>query len=497
MQIKQTILIVVLFLLSLLSISQVGIGTSEPHLSSILEVKSTEKGFLPPRMSDFQRDAITAPAGGLTIFNTTKNCLQWYDGSFWFDACSGSLKPEPLPANISLSAVSSYIIASAFDSDYLDLNGLPINTTLAQLPGGFEDAADASTNDVLIDFQGILTTLGVIIRIPYSVASSSVTLPAYSQTITIPSNYTQDGIATQVKFSYAEQTNLSVGTGFVEATLQAVGTDLQVIKLDLNSGFGADYLGFLLGKFTYALDPMGAVTDLELRATPGVPDRKIGQTINGTIYNYLYIPIQSATGKQWLNNNLGAAYSTIGGSDFNTTQQATALDDFKAYGNLYQWGRASDGHDKITWTSSTAGIVANNTTTLNADLPGNALFITEADSPWDWRSTSDINLWATEASTNNPCPHGWRVPTDAELDAERAIFSAQTPAGAFNSVLKLTFAGQRNRSDGLLSLQGVAGSYWNSSPNASNARYLFFANTSAYSNTSFRSLGFSVRCIKE
>src|SRR5678815_3017362 len=44
---------------------------SLPDASAMLDVSSTSKGFLMPRMTSAQRDAIVSPATGLTIFNTT------------------------------------------------------------------------------------------------------------------------------------------------------------------------------------------------------------------------------------------------------------------------------------------------------------------------------------------------------------------------------------------------------------------------------------------
>jgi len=68
----------------------VGVGTSTPNASAKLEVASTTQGFLPPRMTTAQRDAITSPALGLTIYNTTANCLQWWNGTIWFDGCGNN-----------------------------------------------------------------------------------------------------------------------------------------------------------------------------------------------------------------------------------------------------------------------------------------------------------------------------------------------------------------------------------------------------------------------
>lgn len=66
-------------------IAQVGINAdnSDPDNSAMLDVKSTSKGFLPPRMTTTDRDAITQPVAGLTIYNTSKNCNETYNGSSW------------------------------------------------------------------------------------------------------------------------------------------------------------------------------------------------------------------------------------------------------------------------------------------------------------------------------------------------------------------------------------------------------------------------------
>jgi hypothetical protein len=61
----------------------VGIGTSSPAVTAALDISSTTKGFLPPRMTTTQRTAIISPATGLTIYNTTKNCNETYNGSSW------------------------------------------------------------------------------------------------------------------------------------------------------------------------------------------------------------------------------------------------------------------------------------------------------------------------------------------------------------------------------------------------------------------------------
>ena len=64
----------ILFLISIISSiylnAQTGIGTTTPNASAKLEVASTNKGILIPRMTETQRDAIASPANGLLIYQT-------------------------------------------------------------------------------------------------------------------------------------------------------------------------------------------------------------------------------------------------------------------------------------------------------------------------------------------------------------------------------------------------------------------------------------------
>lgn len=62
----------------------VGIGTTTPAASAQLDVTSTTKGFLPPRMDSTARNAIASPATGLTIYNTTIKAFQVYNGTAWY-----------------------------------------------------------------------------------------------------------------------------------------------------------------------------------------------------------------------------------------------------------------------------------------------------------------------------------------------------------------------------------------------------------------------------
>ena len=60
-------------------------GTLTPNASAFLDITSTTKGFLPPRMTTTQKNAIVAPASGLVVYDETTNKLACYNGTTWND----------------------------------------------------------------------------------------------------------------------------------------------------------------------------------------------------------------------------------------------------------------------------------------------------------------------------------------------------------------------------------------------------------------------------
>ncbi len=66
-----------------LSEGRAGIGTTAPNPLALLDLTSTSQGFLPPRLTSEQRDAIASPPEGLTIYNLTTHRPNFFDGSAW------------------------------------------------------------------------------------------------------------------------------------------------------------------------------------------------------------------------------------------------------------------------------------------------------------------------------------------------------------------------------------------------------------------------------
>jgi hypothetical protein len=87
------IFIIISFILSYKAYSQVGIGTTSPSSSAILEINSTSKGFLPPCMTASQRNAISSPVSGLEIWCTDCGAngeTQIFNGSAWTNLIGGT-----------------------------------------------------------------------------------------------------------------------------------------------------------------------------------------------------------------------------------------------------------------------------------------------------------------------------------------------------------------------------------------------------------------------
>jgi hypothetical protein len=198
-------------------------------------------------------------------------------------------------------------------------------------------------------------------------------------------------------------------------------------------------------------------------------------SING---NGMVIELMSSTGKTWMDRNLGA------------TQVAASSTDAASYGDLYQWGRDSDGHE-----SRTSNTIA--TTATSADAGHGDFILSGSGTDNNWTDfTAEDTLW--QSGLNDPCPAGYRIPTVIELNAERVQFNTNDAAGALLA-LKLPLAGNRSYSGNNFNNVGSEGRYWSSTVavGSVNTQNLHFWSGNAQISDNERAYGFSVRCIKD
>ncbi len=130
-----------------LFINQLGqMGLNSPIIdpTAALEIKSSNRGFLPPRMSRTQRDNITFPATGLVLFNTTDSVLEYFNGQCWLptyaQSCEDCFFDMDLPLiSGTIDRILTDTIAIEIQIDqasspgnlvsFFTLNNLPSNTT--------------------------------------------------------------------------------------------------------------------------------------------------------------------------------------------------------------------------------------------------------------------------------------------------------------------------------------------------------------------------------
>ncbi len=113
--------------------AQISINTdnTDPDASAMLDIKSSTKGVLLPRMTTDERNAINSPAAGLLIYNTSDSCFNYYSGIAWYNDCgrslttdsmvlplmqSGSANPE-VGYSIALDASGNYYITGQFSNE--------------------------------------------------------------------------------------------------------------------------------------------------------------------------------------------------------------------------------------------------------------------------------------------------------------------------------------------------------------------------------------------
>ena len=106
----------------------VGVGTSSPAASAIVELNSTTKGFLPPRMTYSQRNSIASPAQGLIIYCTTCGAsgeLEVYNGSSWTNLIGGATSPSFAVGQSDFGGIIAYIFQNG-DPGYVagEVHGL-------------------------------------------------------------------------------------------------------------------------------------------------------------------------------------------------------------------------------------------------------------------------------------------------------------------------------------------------------------------------------------
>jgi len=203
----------------------VGIGTITPNTSAKLQVDATTQGFLPPRMTTSQKLAITSPATGLQVYDSTLNLMSFYNGSAWVNGGSSNYENYVVQhssttyadsttyyfgAGISAAATTQGLVSGVFSrngtirSIYLFLRSLssptsePITLTLFKSTGAAGSFTSVATTTFAFTGSRITVNLtGLNISVSANdVYELSLAIPAM---VTNPSNVILSG---QIEVEY-------------------------------------------------------------------------------------------------------------------------------------------------------------------------------------------------------------------------------------------------------------------------------------------------------
>ena len=496
--------------------AQVTVGSEKiPETYSLLELVSNHSnGLRLPQMTTAQRDAMAdaafkanTKAQGLRIFNTTTRCVETWNGTVWITEC----EPPVDPSTVTTPGDGTLVGRVCFDIDESNTDNNSCGSQAARLG---TQANFAAVSDYTYTFTASAT--GTVKNVRYVVQETADLLIGTQGTAYLYGKLEPDNMANgdsrTLTLNFRNTLNNPSSPVYGLTRDQAAHVTINIIYFD-------------------------GTEDVKIYMTLNIQDCICGCSVKSTLTAPPY--------NGWLTfmcYNLGAKDMSIT-EQMNYTTTSTA--DSTVYGNLYQWGRIADGHQfRNSQSYLTNGTGSQSSPVADANLDANGQvkstftaygkFIKNNVSPKDWHVTRNDNLWDFSIyPSNNPCPEGWRVPTQTEVlsiingdtiqvnsilaagytatSGNKWVWSNTptpgcliTPSGSNAPTLFLPAAGVRNADDSSLTGLGLAGVglggyYWWSTPRAGGyTNRLQFTNSGMQMNwDSFRANGFSVRCVTE
>lgn len=138
-----------------ISNAQVGIGNSTPAVSSVLDITSSSKGFLAPRMTTSERNLILNPADGLLIYNTDELNLNAFTQSSGWKVLASAFKSKTIATPDSTTSIVDIIVSemSIIPMDVNNTNNIPSPGTYLVTFNGECNNSNASPALVLATFS--------------------------------------------------------------------------------------------------------------------------------------------------------------------------------------------------------------------------------------------------------------------------------------------------------------------------------------------------------
>jgi uncharacterized protein (TIGR02145 family) len=489
---KKILLCAAFIAASFTGIAQVGVGTTTPDASAALEIASTTKGFLLPRLTREDRDAIVSPVAGLAVYCT--NCgsgkISFYNGSYWSDVPNAPVIGTATLGNA--QATVSYTAPA-------DNGGSVITTyTATSSPGGF-------TGSLSQTGSGTITVKGLANATTYTFTVAATTATGTGAASAASNSVTTFGVPDAPVIGTA---TLGSGQATVSYTAPANGGSVITTYTATASP----------GGFTSSLSTVGSGTIIVGGLTNG-----IGYTFTVTATNAVGAGAASTASNSVTPSVSAPSYVYSNGSGGTYTFLShnlgadTSLDSHTPVvglqGGYVQWGKPGPTNWVSTVNDGPNGFAAAPTASeSNAAAISGWSAISAPDGSWNVDENTPVKVTA-----NDPCPTGYRVPTRAEwlavnsnntysLTGETWVSDATNYGVAFhygpdtsNKLLTLPAAGNRFFTNGALFDRGFNGGYWSSTHFSTSFAYYLIFTSSGATPTIFqnRTSGFSVRCIAE
>lgn len=282
-----------------------GIGTATPDVSAALDIFSTTKGLLAPRMSAVNRDAIVAPAAGLLIFNTTTSKYNYYNGAVWVTVDSGS-GPVSSAWNDLTDPTGNLALSMANRTSTFTYNAATGVSNLFNLTDGVGNTGSGYLLNVVGAAGSTIKPLKVTANgadVLTVNAVGAINLPALSANRVLftdgSKNITTSGSVASAQGGTGVDTSVATGVPYISAGTWSVDANA------LASTHGGT------GNTTYAAGDM-------LYYTAGASLSKLGIGAAGTVL------VSTGTAPSW--GTLGAAAITPNSLDFSEFKNALTLD---------------------------------------------------------------------------------------------------------------------------------------------------------------------------
>ena len=206
--------------------AQVGIGTKTPNNSSMLDIESTDKGILIPRMTEAQKISVSSPATGLLIYQIDKEAgFYFYDGSIWLRLVenispnfTGTITSGSISATGTISA--TYIVGDGSGLTGINLNTVSITTNINDIAA---NTASINTNQGLIasNTSSIASNQGAITTNTANISTNQILIASNTSSITT----NQVAIAANTASNTTNQGAITTNTSSITSNINKIATN--------------------------------------------------------------------------------------------------------------------------------------------------------------------------------------------------------------------------------------------------------------------------------